>query len=164
MSIDFNDTVSAEERLQALAIELPILPAPLGNYVDAQRDGTLVYLSGKGPLYADGQHSCGKVGADVSVETAYRDARQTGINLLAALRTEIGSLDKVERVVKLLGLVNSVPEFADHPKVIDGCSDLLIEVFADRGRHARSAIGVSSLPVNITVEIEMIVRIKSDDS
>ncbi len=151
-----------EARLIELGIDLPDAPTPVANYVNSRRDGNKVYLSGKGPLYPDGRQSTGKVGTDVSTENAYQDARMAGINLIAALKAEIGSLDRLDYIVKLLGLVNGSPDFGDHPKVINGCSDLLVEVFGDRGRHARSAIGVGSLPNNITVEIEMIVRVKDD--
>lgn len=151
-----------EDRLLELGIDLPDAPAPVATYVNARRDGHRIYLSGKGPLYPDGRLSVGKVGTVVSVETAYQDARMVGINLIAALKAEIGSLDRLDTIVKLLGLVNGAPEFGDHPKVVNGCSDLLVEVFGERGRHARSAMGAGSLPNNITVEIEMIVRVRDD--
>jgi enamine deaminase RidA (YjgF/YER057c/UK114 family) len=151
--------ISAEQRLRELNLTLPD-PAPAqGLYEDALRDGDLVYLSGKGPRRADGTRRSGKVGADVSLEEAIEDARIAGLNLLAALRREIGSLDRVERVVKVLGMVNGAPGFSDHPKVIDGCSRLMIDVFGEKGRHARSAVGMGGLPGNMTVEIEMIVRV-----
>ena len=157
-----NQETSPEARLKELGITLPTTPAPVANYVNARRDGQRLYLSGKGPTYPDGRQSTGKVGKEVSVEVAYQDARQVGINLLAALRSELGSLDRVDYVIKLLGLVNGAPDFGDHPTVVNGCSDLLVDVFAERGRHARSAMGAGSLPGNITVEIEMIVRVKDD--
>ena len=132
---------------------LPSLDGPAGNYVRAARVGNIVYLAGKGAGGASG-----KVGRDISVEQAYAIARATGLLLLSALRAELGSLHQVVRIVKVTGFVNATPEFAEHPKVIDGCSDLLVEVFGDRGRHARSAIGVASLPDQIPVEIEAVVE------
>lgn len=151
--------LTAEQRIKALGLVLPPASPPGGLYEDAVRDGDLLYLSGKGPRRADGSRRSGKVGADVSLAEAQEDARLAGLNLLAVIRRELGALDRVERVVKLLGMVNAVPEFADHPKVIDGCSQLMIDIFGERGRHARSAIGVGSLPGNMTVEIEAIIRI-----
>ncbi|HET6468378.1 MAG TPA: RidA family protein [Geminicoccaceae bacterium] len=152
--------MSIEARLKELGIELPPATGPMANYVNAVRTGNLLFLAGKGPIYADGSMARGKVGADVTVEEAYGHARQTGINLIAAMRAELGSLDAVRRIVKVLGMVNAVPEFADQPKVINGCSDLFVEVFGEKGRHARSAVGMGSLPNNITVEIEAIVEVK----
>ena len=149
----------SRERLKALGIDLPVLAAPVNAYVDAVVDNGLLYLSGKGPRRPDGSRRVGKVGGDVSVEEAGEDARITGINLLAAIHAAIGSLEKVERVVKVLAPVNAVPEFADHPKVIDSFSSLMVDVFGDKGRHARSAFGVGSLPNGMTIEIEMIVRV-----
>jgi enamine deaminase RidA (YjgF/YER057c/UK114 family) len=137
-------------------LTLPPLPEPAGNYAHAVRVGNLVFLAGKG---AGG--TTGKVGRDISVEQAHQIARATGMLLLSALITEVGSLDRVIRIVKVTGFVNAVPEFADHPKVIDGCSDLFVEVLGARGRHARSAIGVASLPHQIPVEIEAVVEVKS---
>jgi enamine deaminase RidA (YjgF/YER057c/UK114 family) len=144
---------SIDDRLQALGIELPPLPQPAGNYVHAVRTGSLLFLAGKGVL----DHP-GKVGRDVSLEEAYGFARSTGLILLSVMRHELGSLDHVTRIVKVLGFVNAVPEFTDHPKVINGCSDLFVEVFGDRGRHARTAIGAGSSPHQIPVEIEAIVE------
>ncbi len=148
------------ERLEALGINLPTLASPVNAYVDAVLDDGLLYLSGKGPRRADGTRRAGKVGGDVTLEEAREDARITGVNLLAAIAGAVGSLEKVERVVKVLGLVNAVPDFGEHPKVIDAFSELMLEVFDEKGRHARSAIGVGSLPNGMTVEIEMIVRVR----
>lgn len=145
--------MSFEKRLEELGIELPQLSPPMGNYVHAVRTGNLLFLSGKGPM-----NSTGKVGKDVTVEKAYQDAREVGLLLLAAVKGELGSLDAVTRVVKVLGMVNGAPEFGDQPKVINGCSDLLVEVFGEQGRHARSAVGMGSLPNQITVEIEAILE------
>lgn len=150
--------MSAEQKLQDLGLDLPAMAAPIANYVRFKRVGDLVFLSGQGPLLADGSMPSGKVGADVSVAQAYEHARLTGLALLATMKEAAGSLDKVE-VVKLLGMVNGTPDFADHPKVINGCSDLLVAVLGENGRHARSAVGMGSLPHNMTVEIEAIIRV-----
>lgn len=146
--------MSVEDRLKELNITLPPTPAPAGNYVPAVRTGNLLYLSGKGP-----GNSSGKVGGDVTAEQAYQDAREVGLVLIAVLKEELGTLDRVAQVVKVLGMVNATPEFEAHPSVINGCSDLFVEVFGDKGKHARSAVGMGSLPNQITVEIEVIVEI-----
>ena len=146
--------MSVEKRLAELGIELPSIPAPAGNYVHAVQTGNLLYLAGKGP-----NNSKGKVGADVSIDEAYAAARDTGLTLIAVMKEALGSLDRVTRIVKVLGMVNAVPEFKEQPKVINGCSDLFVEVFGDKGRHARSAIGMGSLPNQISVEIECIVEV-----
>ncbi len=148
-----------EARLQELGITLPAVSAPAGNYVHSQRTGNLLYLSGKGPHNADGTVPTGKVGADVSVEAAYQHARSVGLMLIAVLQEALGDLDRVTQIVKVLGMVNATPDFGQQPKVINGCSDLFVEVFGDAGRHARSAVGMGSLPSGITVEIEVIVEI-----
>lgn len=147
------------QRLAELGITLPPVTAPVANYVNAVRTGNLLFLAGKGPTEADGRTHTGKVGRDVTVEEAYVHARVTGLNLIAVMQAELGDLDRVQRIVKVLGMVNGTPEFADQPKVINGCSDLFVEVFGERGRHARSAVGMGSLPNNITVEIECIVEL-----
>jgi len=152
--------MGAEDNVKKLGLDLSHAAAPVANYVPAVTTGKLVFLSGKGPTQADGTMMRGKVGANLDIDQAYEAARLVGIQLLAALREHVGSLDNVSRVVKLLGMVNAVPDFEDHPKVINGCSDLLIEVFGENGRHARSAVGMGSLPFQIPVEIEMIVEIK----
>lgn len=151
--------MSAESRLRQLGIKLPEVSAPVANYVNAVRSGNLLFLAGKGPRAVDGLRPVGKVGREFSVEQGYQFARSTGLELLAVLRAELGSLDRVKRVVKVLGMVNCLPEFTDPPKVINGCSDLLVEVFGERGRHARSAVGLNALPAGIPVEIEAIVEI-----
>jgi enamine deaminase RidA (YjgF/YER057c/UK114 family) len=153
--------MSAEQRLKQLGIDLPEVTAPLANYVNAVRTGRLLFLAGKGPSAVDGMRPIGKVGREFDVVQGYKFARSTGLALLAVLRSELGSLDRVARVVKVLGMVNAMPEFADHPKVINGCSDLLVEVFGERGRHARSAVGMGSLPSGIPVEIEVIVEVSA---
>jgi enamine deaminase RidA (YjgF/YER057c/UK114 family) len=151
--------MSAEKRLKQLGIELGAVSAPVANYVNAVRTGNLLYLAGKGPRPQDGRRPRGKVGRDFTAEQAYQHARSTGLDLLAVMRAELGSLDRVRRVVKLLGMVNAVPEFEDHPAVINGCSDLFVQVLGDRGKHARSAVGMGSLPMGIPVEIEVIVEV-----
>ncbi|MGI9520254.1 MAG: RidA family protein [Hyphomicrobiaceae bacterium] len=149
---------SPEERLAALGFELPNVPTPIANYMPFKCDGTTVYLSGQGPRKVGGGYHIGKVGENVTVDEAYQHARLTGLGLLAAAKTAAGDLSRVE-VLKVFGMVNATPDFADHPKVINGCSDLFVEVLADRGRHARSAIGMGSLPNGMTVEIEAVMRI-----
>jgi enamine deaminase RidA (YjgF/YER057c/UK114 family) len=150
--------MSAEDKLAELKLTLPSVPTPVANYVPFKRAGDIIYLSGQGPRKPDGSLYTGKVGRDVTVEQAYEHAKLIGLGLLAAAKMAAGSLDKVE-VLKLLGMVNGVPDFGDQPKVINGCSDLLVAVLGERGRHARSAIGMGSLPNNMTVEIEAVIRI-----
>jgi enamine deaminase RidA (YjgF/YER057c/UK114 family) len=150
--------MSADQKLKDLGLSLPDVPSPVATYVSFKRVGDMVYLSGQGPKRADGTYPTGKVGADVSIEEAYEHAKQTGLGLLAAMKKAAGSLDKVE-VVKLLGMVNAAPDFSDHPKVINGCSDLFVAVLGENGRHARSAVGMGSLPGNMPVEIEVIIRV-----
>ena len=153
--------MSVEQRLKELGITLPPLGGPLGNYVHAKRAGNLLYLSGKGPQSADGGMPKGKLGAGMSVDEGYRHARQVGLVLIAAMKDALGGdLDRVEGIVKVLGMVNAAPDFEDHPRVVNGCSDLFVEVFGEAGRHARSAVGMSSLPAGIPVEIEVIVAVK----
>jgi len=154
--------MSIAERLKSLAIDLPPLGPPLGNYVHAVQTGNLLFLAGKGPYGEDGVRGIGKVGeGGVSVEVAYEHARSIGLVLIAAMSQALdGDLDRVVRIVKVLGMVNGTPEFGDHPKVINGCSDLFVEVFGDKGRHARSAVGMGSLPGQITVEIEAIIEVR----
>jgi len=153
--------MSIEQRLKELKIDLPKVGSPLGSYVHAKRVGNLLYLSGKGPHGSDGGMPKGKLGAGMSIEDGYRHARQVGLVLIAAMRDALGGdLDRVEDIVKVLGMVNAAPDFEDHPKVVNGCSDLFVEVFGDRGRHARSAVGMSSLPGGIPVEIEVIVAVR----
>jgi len=152
--------VSAEKRLSQLGIDLGAVSSPVANYVNAVRTGNLLFLSGKGPRAVDGVRPQGKVGREYTAEQAYQHARTVGLDLLAVMRHELGSLDRVKRVVKLLGMVNAVPEFADHPKVINGCSDLFVEVLGEAGKHARSAVGMGSLPMGIPVEIECIVEVE----
>ncbi len=152
---------AAEEKLAQLGVTLPDSPSPIANYVPAVRTGNLLFLSGVGPAAGpDGKVPAGKVGSDLTVEEGYEAARLVGINLLARLKAELGDLDRVTLVVKLLSMVNSSPDFTQPPAVANGCSDLLVEVFGEKGRHARSAVGMAALPNNIPVEIEMIVEVE----
>jgi enamine deaminase RidA (YjgF/YER057c/UK114 family) len=153
-------TKDPETRLKELGITLRTPGPPSANFVAAVRVGNIVYLSGQGPLKADGKFMIGKVGSEFNLEQAQAAARLTGICLLEALKAEVGDLNKVKRIVKVLGMVNAVPSFDQHSQVINGFSDLMVEVFGENGRHARSAIGLGSLPRNIPVEIEMIVEMK----
>lgn len=153
-----NDT--PEARLARLGLVLPPAPTPVGRYVPWRRAGDLLFLSGQGPRLPGGGYHEGQVGTDVTVAEAYEHARLVGLQLLAVMRSALGSLDRVAFVVKLLGMVNAAPGFRDQPAVINGCSELLEAVFGEDGRHARSAVGMGSLPNNITVEIEAIVAIR----
>lgn len=154
-------TYNPESQLKRLGIDLPETTPPVANYVRAVQTGNLLFLSGSGPKKADGTYITGKVGQDLTMEQGYEAARITAINHLATLKAELGNLNRVKRIVKVLGMVNSTPEFKDQPKVINGFSDLMVEVFGDRGKHARSAVGMSSLPIGIAVEIELIVEIET---
>jgi enamine deaminase RidA (YjgF/YER057c/UK114 family) len=147
------------ERLAKLGLVLPPVPSPIANFVSHVQHGDLLFLSGQGPRDAEGLLRTGKVGDEVTADQAYEHARLTGLNLLAVMQHALGDLGRVGRIVKLLGMVNAVPDFSGHPQVINGCSDLFVAVFGEKGRHARSAIGVGSLPGRITVEIEAIVSI-----
>jgi enamine deaminase RidA (YjgF/YER057c/UK114 family) len=153
-------TIDPEKRLKELGIVLPTLPAPTANFVRAVRSGNLVFLSGHGPRKADGSYITGKVDREVSIEQGREAARLTGINLLASLKAEIGDLNQVKRVVKVLGMVNAGEAFTEHPKVMNGFSDFIVSIFGESGKHARSAVGMASLPNGMAVEIEMIVEIK----
>lgn len=151
--------MTPEERIAELGLTLPAPPPPVANYVGAVEVPGLLYVSGHGP-YRDGEYLYrGKVDSEVTVESAREAAELTMINLLGTARNALGSLDRVTRVVKMLGMVNSDPRFAEQPKVIDGASDLLVEIFGDAGRHARSAVGLGALPMGICVEIELILAI-----
>lgn len=156
----FSFSQKIEKRLAELNIVLPKVQPPIASYVNVVRTGNLIFLSGKGPTGVDGKFITGKVGVDVTLEEGKAAARNTGLNLLAALKAEIGNLDKVKRIVKVLGMVNCPTDFTQQPLVINGFSDLMVEVFGDKGKHARSAVGVGSLPANMVVEIEMIVEVE----
>ena len=153
--------MSATANLAGLGLILPPPPRPIGNYVPFRLAGNILYLSGVGPRHADGTSITGKVGAAVSVEQGYEAAKLCGLNLLTNMIAALGSLDRVDTVLKVLGMVNATPEFGDHPKVINGCTDLFVAVFGDNGRPARSAVGMGSLPGQISVEIEAIVLVKN---
>jgi enamine deaminase RidA (YjgF/YER057c/UK114 family) len=152
--------MSAEARLKQLGLTLPEVPAPVANYLPYRIAGNLLFLAGQGPRGADGSSLTGKVGSEVSVDEGYKRARLVGLQLLSATRTALGSLDRVDAVIKMLCMVNAVPDFKDHPKVANGMSDLFVEVLGDAGKHARSAVGMGSLPHQISVEIEGILAIK----
>jgi len=150
----------AETKLKSINIELPTISKPLANYVHVVRSGNLLFLAGKGPSKPDGTYITGKVGKDLTIEQGREAARLTAINQVAVLKAELGNLNKIKRIVKVLGMVNCEADFKDHPKVINGFSDLLVEVFGEKGKHARSAVGMCSLPNNMAVEIELIVEIE----
>jgi enamine deaminase RidA (YjgF/YER057c/UK114 family) len=153
--------MGAEARLKDKNITLPQPPRPMANYVGAVRTGNLLFLSGHGPMRDGKALATGKVGRELSVEQGYQAAREVGLNLLATTRAALGSLDRVKRVVKVLGMVNSADGFGDQPKVINGCSDLMVEVFGEEiGKHARSAVGMAGLPIGIPVEIEMVLEVE----
>lgn len=152
--------MGAEDRLKQLGLTLPPSPAAAGNYVPYMRVGALVFLSGVGPHKADGSFTTGIVGADLSVEEGYNAARQCGMVLLANMRSALGSLDRVARVVKVFGMVRCGPDFGRQPEVINGCTDLFVEIFGEAGRPSRSAVGMIALPRGIAVEIEAVVEAK----
>ena len=143
-----------------LDLELPVRTGPLANYVSTVRTGNLVFVSGHGPTIEGKPKYVGKLGDDLDLDTGYQAAKLTMLNCLASLKIELGDLDKVKRIVKLLGMVNSTPDYKEQPRVINGASDLLVEIFGENGRHARSAVGMASLPFGIPVEIEMVVEVE----
>ena len=148
-----------EQKLNNLGIKLHELSIPKANYVHAVRTGNLIFLAGKGPSNEKGESIKGKLGKDLDIVEGYAASRLVGVRQLSVLKVELGNLNKVKRIVKVKGMVNAIPEFTDHPKVINGYSDLMVEVFGDRGKHARAAVGMGSLPSNIAVEIEMVVEV-----
>ncbi len=152
--------MTPEEKLAALGLVLPQVAVPLANYVPYRFAGNLLYLSGQGPRREDGSIVTGRLGRDHTVEQGYADARRTGLGLLATAKAALGELGRIEAVIKLLGMVNAEPDFGEHPQVINGCSDLFVEVLGDAGRHARSAVGMGSLPNRMSVEIEVIFLVK----
>jgi enamine deaminase RidA (YjgF/YER057c/UK114 family) len=162
-----NDVVKAqvgqpdvEAKLKEMGVTLPESAPPVANYVNAVRTGNLVFMAGKGPKMEDGNYMTGKVYRDLTVEEGYAAARRVAILQLAALKAEIGDLNKVKRIVKVLGMVQCTEDFGDQPEVVNGFSDFMVEVFGDRGKHARAAVGMYALPRNIAVEIEMIVEVE----
>ena len=155
--------MEAEKKLEELGLSLPPIPTPVANYLPLVRTGNLLFVSGHGPgVLKDGRVSFiqGKLGKDLDVEQGYEAAKQVMLNILQSMKQELGDLDKVRKVVKLLGFVNCTPDFPDQPKVINGSSDLLVALFGERGRHARSAVGMNQLPFGIAVEIEMVVEVE----
>jgi enamine deaminase RidA (YjgF/YER057c/UK114 family) len=153
--------MNADARIQELKLELPPPPKPAGVYNPVVQMGNVVYVSGHGPLQPDGSMICGKVGAELTEEQGKQAARQVGLTILSTLRTQLGSLNRIARVLKVLGMVNCVPDFERHPQVINGFSELMVDVFGEGGRAARSAVGMGSLPGNIAVEIECILELRS---
>jgi enamine deaminase RidA (YjgF/YER057c/UK114 family) len=152
--------MTADERFAQLGLTLPAAPKPAGNYLPFRRAGSLLFLAGVGPQNVDGTMITGKVGAGVSIDQAYEAAKLCGLNLLANMMAALGSLDRIETVLKVFGMVNAVPDFTRHPQVINGCTDLFVDVFAEHGRPARSAVGMGSLPFNISVEVEAIALVR----
>lgn len=155
VSTGYSQKIDAEKKLTELGLQLPPVSKPIANYVKAVRVGNLVFLAGHGT------DVIGKVGRELTIEQGYDAAKQTGLSLLASLKAEIGDLNKVKRFVKVLGMVNCVEGFGDQPKVINGFSDLMVAVFGEKGKHARSAVGMYALPNNMAVEIEMIVEVEN---
>ncbi|MBU6169076.1 MAG: RidA family protein [Bacteroidetes bacterium] len=160
-NMEAQENYNPEEKLKALGINLQAPSSPVANYVNVVRVGNLLFLSGKGPQMADGTFITGKVGENLTLQQGYDAARWTGISQLAVLKAELGDLKKVKRIVKVLGMVNAPATFTDHPKVINGYSDLMVAVFGEKGKHARSAVGMGSLPNDIAVEVEMIVEVEN---
>ena len=158
-STEIDSNYNPEERLRELNITLPTPPQPVANYVNGVRAGNLIFLAGKGPKYPDGRELTGKLGGNITIDQGYEGARQTAINQLSVLKEMLGDLNKVKRIVKVLGLVNSSPNFIEQPKVVNGFSDLMVDVFGEKGKHARAAIGVNSLPRGQAVEIELVVEV-----
>jgi enamine deaminase RidA (YjgF/YER057c/UK114 family) len=155
--------MEVERKLAAMGLSLPPAPTPVANYIPAVRTGNLLFVSGHGPaMVKDGkiQYIRGKLGRDLTVEQGYEAAKQVMLNILQSIKGAVGDLDKVKRIVKVLGFVNCTEDFPDQPKVINGASDLLVELYGERGRHARSAVGMQQLPFGIAVEIEMVVEVE----
>ena len=159
-SVMAQQKIDYDKKLKELGIELITPAKPFANFVKVVRTGNLLYLSGDGPARVEGSYITGKVGVDLTIEQGYEAARRTGISILSTLKAELGDLNKVKRIVKVLGMVNCPSTFTDQPKVINGFSDLMVAVFGEKGKHARSAVGMTSLPMNTSVEIEVIVEIE----
>ena len=155
-----NAQIIPEEQLEKMGLKLPPVSKPIANYVKYVRTGNLIFLAGHGPTKADGTNITGKVGKDLTVEQGYEAAKITALSLIATLKDAVGDLRKVKRIVKVNGYVNCLPDFTDHPKVINGCSDLFVLIFGDKGKHARAAMGMVALPSNIAVEIEIVVEVE----
>jgi len=156
----FADAQSVEQKLTRMGLVLAAPTKPVANYVKAVRTGNLLFLAGHVSIRADGSAITGKLGKDLTVEQGYEAAKATTVSLLSTLKAELGNLDRIRRIVKVTGFVNSTPDFPDQPKVINGCSDLLVALFGDKGKHARSAVGTAALPLNYAVEIEMVVEVE----
>ena len=152
--------MTIDERLEKLGIQLPVASNPAANYANCVRTGNLLFVSGKGPLTQGAAPPKGKIGREYSTKDGYAFARITALDILAAVKLELGSLDRVRRVVKLQGFVNATPDFEEHPKVLDGASDLMFEVFGERGAHARSALGATSLRAGLPIVIESIFEVE----
>jgi enamine deaminase RidA (YjgF/YER057c/UK114 family) len=151
---------SPEQRLAQLGLTLAPASSPAANYVNAVRTGNLLFLAGKGPSGPDGKWITGKLGEELSVEQGYEAARSVALAHIAVLKSELGDLSKVKRIIKVLGMVNASPDFIDHPKVTNGYSDMMVAVFGDKGKHARSSVGMCSLPFDIAVELEVVVEVE----
>jgi enamine deaminase RidA (YjgF/YER057c/UK114 family) len=149
-----------ENRLEEIGIELPPPVKPVANYVTTVQTSNLVFTSGHGPVNMSGELEKGQLGTDMTIEEGYQSARLVGLGLISTLKDTLGDLDRIKRVIKVVGFVNSTPDFLDHPKVVNGVSDLFVEVFGDKGKHARSAVGMVQLPGGIPVEVEVIVEIE----
>ncbi|MEQ9426334.1 MAG: RidA family protein [Cyclobacteriaceae bacterium] len=158
--LEANQEWDANKKIEELGIELYDAPPPVANYVNAVRSGNLMFLAGKGPNKPEGGYVTGKVGVDLTVEEGYEAARLTAIAQLSVLKTELGDLNKVKRIVKVHGMVNCDSDFGNQPEVINGFSDLMVEVFGDKGKHARAAVGMGSLPRGIAVEVEVVVEVE----
>lgn len=154
--------ITPDEKLIELKIELPEVSKPIANYVSVVQTGNLLFLAGKGPSLPDGTYISGKIGNDLTIKEGYDAARLTGLHQLAVLKNYLGSLNKVKRIVKVLGMVNAKDNFTSHSSIINGFSDLMVEIFGESGKHARSSVGMSSLPSNMAVEIELIVELYPD--
>ena len=163
ITLVLNTTMSQmiDQKLKEKGIVLPAAAKPVATYVNAVRVGNLLFLSGKGPARPDGSYVTGKVGKDLTVEQGYEAARLAAISHLSVLKAELGDLNKVKRIVKVLGMVNCTDDFKDQPKVINGYSDLMVEIFGEKGKHARSAVGMNALPLGIAVEVEVIVEVEN---
>jgi len=156
----FISAQTPEERIEKMGLTIPDAPAPAANYVNAVRTGNLMYLAGKGPSGPDGKWITGKLGADLTVEQGYDAAKSVAMAHIAVLKSELGDLSKVKRIVKVNGMINSLPEFTEHSKVMNGYSDMMVTVFGEKGKHARSSVGMCSLPYNIAVEVEIVVEVE----
>ena len=156
----FGRAQSPEQKLMQMGITLPAAPNPAANYVNVVRTGNLLYLAGKGPNGPDGKYITGKLGQDLTIEQGYEAAKSVAVNQIAVLKAELGDLSKVKRIVKVNGMINTTPDFTDHSKVMNGFSDMMVAVFGEKGKHARSSVGMCSLPFNIAVEVELIVEVE----